>query len=154
MPVVHASEFAVCGISTTFILFAVGASSLGIAIWSYVQQGGVNCGQDGKPPLLEWILGTGIAYLIIAIAYSRVKQGEAKGCAMFVVSASHMFIFAWMIVGAVSLWRDGTDCEQVNSIVWKMGISAVIISIILCMCGGYMFTAVSTDEEMGGARGT
>ncbi|KAG7344533.1 hypothetical protein IV203_022541 [Nitzschia inconspicua] len=152
MPVFRASEFAVCGISTTFILFAVGASCLGVAIWSYVQQGGINCGQNGKPPLLEWILGTGISYLIIACAYSRVKQGnnKTKGLGMFIVSSSHVFIFAWMIVGAVSLWRDGTDCEQVNSIVWKMGLSAVIISIILCLCGGYMFNAVYTDEEMGG----
>jgi hypothetical protein len=150
MPVVHEKEFLVCCFSTTFVLFAVGVSSLGVAIWCLVKQGGVNCGENGKPPLLNWVLGTGISYLIIAVAYARIEKGKARGCSFYIANVSQTFIFAWMIVGAVSLWRDGTDCETINNKLWKMGLSAVIISIVVWVFGVFVSTSVYTDEETGG----
>ena len=151
MPVLVTNERALCGISTTFILFAVGAAALAIAIIEIVGKGwdnAVNCGFNGRPPLLEYILGTGIAYLIIACVSTRVSHGRGRGCAYMILSVSNLFIFSWAIVGAFSLWRDGTDCKALNLMVYRMGYAAVIISFFLCCCGGFMFTAVYTDEEM------
>ena len=155
----------VCGCSTTFILFAVGLSCIVVASLEIVNapnwDAAVNCGYDGRPPLLDWILGTGIAYLIIACAYGDVsRRGNSAGnCNKCVVILSNTFIFAWMIVGAVSLWRDGKDCEILNITVWRMGYAAVIISIILCCCGGYtsyesvVVVDTTTTEGAGGGTG-
>ena len=154
----------VCGFSTTFILFAVGLSCIVVASLEIVNAPGnwdsaVNCGYNGRPPLLDYILGTGIAYLVIACAYGDVaRRGiSARNCNKYVVILSNTFIFAWMIVGAVSLWRDGKDCEVLNKTVWRMGYAAVIISMILCCCGGYTsyesVVVVDTNGEGGGGSG-
>ena len=156
----------VCGCSTTFILFAVGLSSLVVASIEYANannwDSAVNCGYNGRPPLLEWVFGTGIAYLIICCAYLNVSKAgdDAGSCAKCVVILSNTFLFAWMIVGAVSLWRDGKDCEQRNITLWRMGYSAVIISIVLVCCGGYtsyesttVVQTTSTNTTSGGGGG-
>jgi hypothetical protein len=44
---------------------------------------------------------------------------------------SGAFVIAWAIVGAVSLWRDGSDCLDQNFRIWQMGMAAVILSIVL-----------------------
>lgn len=163
-----------CSCSPRFIIVAVGAASLGVAIWSYMEQDGVNCGENGKPPLLGWIFGTGISYLIIGMTYTSDSDGhgtpssgshgtQSSGSGGHVTQSnvsgghdtqfsklSNLFIFAWTVVGGISLWRDGTDCKQVNSLVWKMGLSAVILSIIVsCCCGGFEFWYSNTDQVMG-----
>ena len=133
----------VCGCSTTFILFAVGLSCLVVSCLDIANatswDAAVNCGYGGRPPLLEWVFGTGVAYLVICCAYANVARqgGDANSCSKCVVVLSNTFIFAWMIVGAVSLWRDAKDCEYLNVTLWRMGYSAVIISIVLVCCGGY-----------------
>lgn len=55
---------------------------------------------------------------------------------IIVLASSGLFTFAWMIVGAVSLWRDGSDCMSLNFPLWQMGMAAVIISICLVVFGG------------------
>jgi hypothetical protein len=149
-------QLLVCGCSTTTILFAVGVSCLVVAAVQYADAGSwdaaVDCGFRGKPPLLEWVLGTGIAYLILCWAYAMVsKKGPRAGsCVQWIVMVSNTFLFAWMIVGAVSLWRDGTDCEQINLTLWRMGYSAVIISIVVVCCGGYTTYESMTIVPEGG----
>jgi hypothetical protein len=155
MPVLVTNERALCGMSTTFILFAVAAASLAIALVEIVDKGwdgAVGCGFNGKPPLLEYILGTGIAYLIIACASFRISHGKGEGCSYMLLSLSNLFVFTWAIVGAFSLWQDGTNCKALNKMLYRMGYSAVIISFFLCCCGGFMFTAVYTEEEKAGGE--
>jgi hypothetical protein len=94
----------------------------------------------GNPPLWEWVFGTGIAYIIIGVLADVVgasmllmeKATIRNSVAVFVVSG---FLFAWMIVGAVSLWRDGGSCGALNYPVWAMGMADVIISIVLSVVG-------------------
>ena len=50
---------------------------------------------------------------------------------VIIIMCSGAFTFAWMIVGAVSLWRDGGDCASLNYPVWAMGMAGVIISIVM-----------------------
>jgi len=98
----------------------------------------IKCGQDGKPPLLQWVLGAGIAFLIITCAFCRVSKGEAGTVAKLIMAVSNLFIFVWAIVGAFSLWKQGKDCEQINKPLWRMGYAAVLISFIVCCCGGFV----------------
>ena len=137
----------VCCFSTTFILFAVGLSCLVVSGLEYANASSldeaVNCGFNGRPPLLQWVFGTGIAYLIIWFAYTI--NSNCSNCAVdavgtfpkWVVSLSNTFLLSWSIVGGFSLWRHGRDCQQSNITLFRMGYSAVIISIILVCCGGY-----------------
>jgi hypothetical protein len=73
-------SLAICGISTSCILLATGIACLIISILQIIKQtdnvdnGGNNndvpdCGQNGKPPLLNWIFGTGISFMIITVSF-------------------------------------------------------------------------------------
>lgn len=91
----------------------------------------------GYPPLRDWIFGTGIAYLIIGACQSVfglliLFTIIGAPIVAIVLLSSAGFTFAWMIVGAVSLWRDGYDCVNINFPLWQMGMAAVILSIIMC----------------------
>ena len=68
-------SLAICGCSTSFIIFATGVACLVISIMGIFgdrENFGVDCGQGGKPPLLEWVLGTGISFLIISVCLGYV----------------------------------------------------------------------------------
>ena len=108
------------------------------------------CGAAGSPPLPTWIFGTGISYTIIGASFGLL--GILMVCSvvllipwLVIIIFSGVFTFAWMIVGAVSLWRDGGDCVQLNFPIWQMGMAAVIISIVMVVCSG--FSARSTNEN-------
>lgn len=99
------------------------------------------CGATGSPPLPQWIFGTGISYTILGACNGIV--GVLIACTgigiiplLIVLVSGGFFTFAWMIVGAVSLWRDGGDCVQLNFPLWQMGMAAVIISIVMVVFGG------------------
>jgi len=65
-------SLAICGCSTSFIIFATGAACLVISlidIFKDRDEFGIGCGQGGKPPLLEWVFGTGIAFSIMSVRY-------------------------------------------------------------------------------------
>lgn len=80
-------SLAICGISTSFILLATGISCLVISILQIISNtnntntnnnDGVDdnnnsskpdCGSNGKPPLLNWVLGTGISFMIITVSF-------------------------------------------------------------------------------------
>lgn len=110
----------------------------------------VDCGFGGHPPLREWLFGTGIAYTIIGLCASIV--GLLLVCTvvgaipvLLVLISANAFTFAWMIVGSVSLWRDGGDCKELNYTIWQMGMAAVIITIIIWFFS--LFTAKRTSED-------
>ena len=109
------------------------------------------CGANGSPPLPTWIFGTGIAYTIIGASFGIV--GILMICSivlvvpwLIIVGFSGFFTFAWMIVGAVSLWRDGGDCVQLNFPIWQMGMAAVIISIVMVVCSGFSARSASENQ--------
>ena len=63
-------SLAICGCSTSFIIFATGIACLVISIMGIADNRdgvGIDCGKDGKPPLLEWVFGTGISFMIISV---------------------------------------------------------------------------------------
>lgn len=102
----------------------------------------VDCGFGGQPPLRQWLFGTGIAYTVIGCfsgIFGALLIFTIVGAlpVVIVLMCSGTFTFAWMIVGAVSLWRDGGDCVQSNFTIWQMGMAAVIISIIMVVFSGY-----------------
>lgn len=110
------------------------------------------CGAAGSPPLPQWIFGTGIAYTILG-AFNGVV-GVLLACTiigliplLIVLVSGGLFTFAWMIVGAVSLWRDGGDCVQLNFPLWQMGMAAVIISIVMVVFSGATARAQTNSAE-------
>jgi flagellar biosynthesis protein FliP len=50
---------------------------------------------------------------------------------LIVLLCAGAFNFAWMIVGSVSLWRDGLNCQDLNPEIWKMGMATVITQLIM-----------------------
>lgn len=88
----------------------------------------------GYPPLPKALFGTGIAYTIIGGV--SVLMGVLMwfhitvALGVIVLWCSGGFLFAWMIVLSVSLWRDGYDCMPINFKLWQMGMAATIISIV------------------------
>ena len=91
-------SLSICGISTSCILLATGIACLIVSITQIIRtdidndnsdndndnnndgttntNGGgdgiivkPNCGQNGKPPLLDWVFGTGISFMIITVSY-------------------------------------------------------------------------------------
>ena len=86
-------SLSICGISTSCILLATGIACLIISLTQIIRtdiddnsdndndgtntnDGGgdgiivkPNCGQNGKPPLLDWVFGTGISFMIITVSY-------------------------------------------------------------------------------------
>ena len=113
--------------------------AIGIVCIVFYNNNPTPCGIPGYPPLREWILGTGIAYCIIGFIsgifgifltspdFLLISRNLAATFFMW----SAIFTFTWMIVGAVSLWRDGSNCITYNFPLWQMGIAAVIISMFL-----------------------
>lgn len=116
------------------LFLAVGIASLIIS-----QLHTTTCG-TGSPALWYWVFGTGIAYTIIGACsgifgiFALFTVVLAVPVLLICLSASG-FTFAWMIVGAVSLWRDGGDCITSNFPLWQMGMAGVIISIVMVVCG-------------------
>ena len=40
------------------------------------------------------------------------------------------FLLAWLLVGSVSLWKDGVTCADPNSPIWNAGLAGVIFLIV------------------------
>ena len=88
-------SLSICGISTSCILLATGIACLIISLTQIIRtdidgddndsnnnndgtntnDGGdgiivkPNCGLNGKPPLLDWVFGTGISFMIITVSF-------------------------------------------------------------------------------------
>jgi hypothetical protein len=59
------------------------------------------------------------------------------------MAVSNLFILIWGIVGIFSLNAFSSpnttdDCKSINSTLYNMGVSAIIISFIVCCCGGFV----------------
>jgi hypothetical protein len=54
------------------------------------------------------------------------------------MAVSNLFILIWGIVGIFSLNATADDCRSINPTLYNMGVSAIIISFIVCCCGGFV----------------
>ncbi len=101
----------------------------------YAQNGGTPCGLNGSPPLPKYVLGTGIAFLILACVsiFAIILLLSIVGIPLLFIVAlcSSGFCFAWLIVGSVSLFRDGYDCQTLNYPIWAVAMAAVISSYVM-----------------------
>ena len=146
------SKRRIAGFSTGFLLLIIGIGSAVVASIDGNDNRRPNCGIPGYPPLRNWLFGTAISYIILSATYCLMTftDGRANNSLFkWVTSLSGTFLFAWMIVGCVSLWRDGSDCHTLNPMVWQMGMAAVIVSIFIVLCGGYVSyrTKVEVEDE-------
>jgi hypothetical protein len=133
------------GFSMTTIYLALGIASLVISL-----RNTTDCGTPGYPPLRDYIFGTGIAYTVIGGALgigAIILVFTVIGIIPLLIIAifAGPFTFAWMIVGAVSLWRDGGNCQSINYEIWAMGMANVICSIILII--GNLFSYKTNANE-------
>ena len=129
--------------------------AVGIACLVISLQHPTQCGVPGFPPLQTWVFATGIAYTIIGGVNSLfgillLIPGVAVVAVIPVIViliCAGAFTFAWMIVGAVSLWRDGGDCMNLNFTIWQMGMAAVIISIVMVVFSGISTRSAQNNEN-------
>ena len=106
---------AVLSLFTAAAYIGLGLSSLIIALQNPNSGNVPVCGFGGSPPLREWVYGTGIAYLTIGAGHILASLLLCSvWCLVFgvipviiILLFGGIFTFAWTIVGAVSLWRDG-----------------------------------------------
>ncbi len=147
------SQRKIAGFSTGFLLLAIGIASLVISTIDRNEHSSPNCGIPGYPPLRDWIFGTGIASVIISVAYYYMTFTDGKGnntLYKWIALWAPLFIFIWMIVGAVSLWRDGgfpNPCYSINPPIWDMGTAAVVVYIIIVFFGSYVYHRTNQNDE-------
>ena len=139
------------GFSTGFLFLTITIASLVISVQDRHDNPSPNCGVGGHPPLRNYLLGTGCGYLLIALAYYYLtftkSSSDSNSLPMWIASMSPIFVFAWMIVGAVSLWHDGSDCKTLNRPVWDMGMAAVIVTLCVEFLAGYYYYRVKEGDE-------
>lgn len=97
------------------------------------------CGVGGSPPLSTWLFGSGIAYIIIgalSILFGSVSllTEESFRLIGYILALASTFIFAWAIVGAVTLANFTVDCQLNHYPVYAMGLAAVIITWVTWGC--------------------
>ena len=144
------SQRRICGFSTGLVLFAIGLTSFIVSIIDRNTHSVPNCGVPGYPPLRDWLLGAGISYTIISITYGYMSLTDGKGknaTFVWIALIGPLWLFIWMIVGCVSLWRDGGDCQTINPLVWNTGMASVIISLIVVFLGGYVYHKTREEPE-------
>lgn len=132
----------ICKFSTSFIIFATGISCLVISIIELVKWGGkwgdIECSYGGKPPLMEWVVGTGIAFSIISCSFALLSCNNGGKVAKLILAVANLFVMVWGIVGIFSLGKWGKECKVLYPSLWRMGYAAVVISFIVCCCGGFV----------------
>jgi hypothetical protein len=63
------SARAVCGMSTAFLIFAIGIACLVVSFIGFSEQDAIECGQGGKPSLIIWVWATGVAFFVISVRF-------------------------------------------------------------------------------------
>ena len=141
---VERKKLVVVGTFTAILYLAIGIASI---VVQQIDSFAV-CGNPGFPPLSQWLLGTGISYIIIGCSYFMVAYVKIwSGLFYTIICLAGAFLFCWMIVGSVSLWRDGYDCISANFPLWQMGMAAVILSLIMFVFFGFTFKIYKDEQE-------
>lgn len=127
---------------------AFGASTVGGIIYLAIgiaclvisqQYKNVTCGQGDASfnlSLQQWVFGTGIAYVIIGLcfsAFAAILICTIIGIIPLIIVYlfSGLFVLCWAIVGGISVWKYGGDCESGAYSLWAMGMAAEIVTIIM-----------------------
>merc|ERR1711991_126475 len=102
----------------------------------------VGCSRNGKPPLPTWHMVYGIVVLVTAAIQivCIILINKAKILFILVTLVVGLFMFAWNIVGAVSLFRDSGECKDTNYSLWAMTLAVLIIQwigMLVNCCSGY-----------------
>jgi hypothetical protein len=110
-----------------------------------------NCGR-GVPKPRNYVFGTGIAYIIIGVVFVAIwfliwKVPKLKTLFALISWVFTAFLFAWMIVGAVTLWRDGYDCINLNLKIWQMTMADVIVTIVFVCSAWLWLPNKNTDDK-------
>lgn len=117
------------------VYLAVGIAALIISL----RYKDVSCGAGDASfnlTLQQWVFGTGIAYIIIGACFS-VFAGIMICTVIGIIPLilvwlfSGIFVLAWAIVGGISVWKYGGDCESGAYALWAMGMAAEIITLIM-----------------------
>ena len=139
---------AILSVIVALIYISLGVAALVIVGLRYPSD--LVCGFSGSPPLQRWLLGTGIAYTIIGGA--TLLGAALLSCTVtpFILIGilNNLFTFAWLIVGAVSLWRDGADCRVFKDL-YVTSTVAISVSFVLCFlnCCGSALTRPSQEDQ-------
>jgi len=140
-------DLGVCGVSTSFLILMLGIACLVVsAIGYFFKIDGFACGQNGKPPLREWVLGTGIGFSIISIAFYRVSQGDRNICWKWILGVANLFVLIWACVGVYSLFKYDFDCKEDDPTLWNMAWAGVTVSFMVFCCGGFVGYNVHTAQ--------
>ena len=149
---------------------AINAIFLGLGIACIVVSSkypDVTCGTQGLPPLIKWVYGTGISYtaissimiicLIIVAILRKSKYGQhletgykinillAIPGSLYIISS--LFMFSWVIVGSVSIWRDGQDCSSYLP-VWHVSMATIITQFVIYGIVALFICCVSMCDSM------
>eukprot|EP00531_Pseudo-nitzschia_arenysensis_P003116 CAMPEP_0116122506 /NCGR_PEP_ID=MMETSP0329-20121206/4251_1 /TAXON_ID=697910 /ORGANISM="Pseudo-nitzschia arenysensis, Strain B593" /LENGTH=115 /DNA_ID=CAMNT_0003616359 /DNA_START=28 /DNA_END=372 /DNA_ORIENTATION=+ len=108
------SSLAVCGVSTSFLIFAIGIACFVIGILGFFDEGAFECGKNAKPPLVIWVFGTGVAFTLIACSFWRVSSGKGGIREKWILGAANLFVVIWAFVGIMSMFKYEGDCRDSN----------------------------------------
>jgi hypothetical protein len=127
------ARFGIFGLTFGLVYLAIGIASLVVST-----QNVSDCGTDAVLTVRQWLFGTGIAYTTIGASMGiggllLILTVAGIIPLLIVLIFAPGFTVAWSVVGAISLWRDGLDCESLNPEIWKMGMAAVIVSLAMCV---------------------
>lgn len=104
-------------------------SFLHLAVWMCVQGAVFIFVGVGAGPLYCFLGNTGLAlYLTVLALYG-------------------LFELIWTIIGGVILWRDSTECQDLNPSFYKASMAIVIISIIMACCMSVKVKASSNNDD-------
>ena len=72
-------------------------------------------------------------------AFCRISSGKKVGNVVkLILAISNLFILLWGVVGIFSVFVHGLDCKTMYPALYRMGVSGVCISFIICCCGGFV----------------
>lgn len=128
------------GLSTSLILVAVAVMSLVVSIKDrHDNPLQPTCGASGKPPLRDWLFGSGISFLLIAFSYIFTSSSPEEAGIIFncITALSSTFFFVWAIIGAVTLGNHAIDCRTLDPTMWSVGVAAVVINWLVWAFGSY-----------------
>ena len=79
-------------------------------------------------------------------AFWRVGSGKGGALAKWILGVTNLFVVVWAIVGILSMFKYERDCRDSSPAVWSMAWATVVVSFMICCCGGFVGYNVATTE--------
>jgi len=103
---------------------------------------------DSFVHMAVWMCVQGGVFIFVGVGATPLYYilGDA-GVSLYltVLSLYGLFELIWTIMGGVILWRDSTDCQDLNPSFYKASMAVVIISIILVACVSFKAKTVKNE---------